>query len=84
MELQTSLALLNAPKPSQAAGAIQALDKYGRMPFQHPALENLESITPAIKNQVLDKRRLAQLAMRYGLDTVIRWKPKQVRSSALS
>lgn len=30
------------------------------------------------KEQVLAKERLAQLATRYGLGDVIRWKPKQV------
>lgn len=56
--------------------------------FVHPALEGLENITPLAKQTVLDKNRLAQLAIRrYGLDKVVRWKPRKsdnLESSGLS
>lgn len=46
--------------------------------FVHPALEGLENITPYAKQTVLDKSRLAQLAVnKYGLDKVVRWKPRK-------
>lgn len=78
--LQTSLALIHkySSNPSLAP------DSYGRVPFQHPALEGLEnlteeskSLTTETKNQA--RKRLAQLAERYGFGNVIRWKPKRVR-----
>lgn len=44
----------------------------------HPALEGLENITPFAKSTVLDKTRLAELAVRkYGLEKVVRWKPRK-------
>ncbi len=55
-------------------------DQYGREPFQHPALEGLEGITEHGKATILDKRRVGGLAERYGLDAVVRWKPKRVRA----
>ena len=53
-------------------------DQYGREPFQHPALEGLEGITEHGKATILDKRRVGGLAEHYGLDAVVRWKPKRV------
>lgn len=67
MDLQCSLALLNSPQIRQ------------RHPdaSQHPALQGLENLTAVTKQEVLDKRRLAQLAQQYGLGKVIRWKPRK-------
>lgn len=46
--------------------------------YVHPALEGLENITPFAKSTVLDKTRLAELAVRkYGLEKVVRWKPRK-------
>lgn len=45
--------------------------------FAHPSLSGLENITPHAKSTTLDKRRLAQLAGTYGLDKVVRWKPRK-------
>ncbi|KAJ9640074.1 hypothetical protein H2199_006308 [Coniosporium tulheliwenetii] len=73
VELQTSLALLAAPKSPQPAWS----DEYGRKPFQHPALDGLANLTENAKRATLDKRRLANLAQTYGLDGVVRWKPKK-------
>lgn len=82
VSLQTSQALLDAPQtqpwPKDANGYPVA-DKYGRVPFIHPALASLSGLTAEAKDRVLDKRRLAPLAERYGLDKVTRWKPKRVR-----
>lgn len=78
VDLQTSLALLNGPTGSGSASTAVEEDIYGRIPFQHPSLANLESVTSRSKEQLLDKRRLAQLAERYGLNKVIRWKPRQI------
>lgn len=46
--------------------------------FVHPALEGVENITPFAKQTVLDTRRLGELAVRkYGLEKVVRWKPRK-------
>lgn len=53
-------------------------DKFGRTPFQHPALEGLAGLTEEAKDVITEKKRLAQLIERYGLTNVLRWKPKKV------
>lgn len=45
--------------------------------FSHPALHGLENITPFARQQTLNKTRLAKLAHMYGVDKVMRWKPKK-------
>ncbi len=75
LELQLSLALMNG---AIANPITPPPDPYGRVPFQHPALEGLEALTRGSK-RVLDLgKELPQLAYKYELDSVIRWKPKQV------
>lgn len=74
MDLQTSLALLRNSSTKQTPMP----DQYRREPFQHPALEGLEGITEQARATVLDKRRVGGLAEQYGLDAVVRWKPKRV------
>ncbi|MCJ1341959.1 hypothetical protein MMC31_000137 [Peltigera leucophlebia] len=76
--LQISLALIHKPSSNPPPPP----DSYGRVPFQHLALEGLEnlteeskSLTTETKNQA--RKRLAQLAERYGFGNVIRWKPKR-------
>lgn len=81
MELQTSLALLDGPRPTyelDAKDGKEKEDKYGRTPFAHPALDKVNNMAPHVKDEVLQKQRLAQLAESYGIGDVIRWKPKQV------
>ncbi|KAB8360793.1 hypothetical protein FH972_024527 [Carpinus fangiana] len=77
VELQTSLALIDAPKVTGASSA--AVDSFARTPYRHPSLSNIESMRKDTKSELLSKVRLSQLANRYGLADVIRWKPKQVR-----
>ncbi|KAL8793327.1 MAG: hypothetical protein Q9195_004104 [Heterodermia aff. obscurata] len=78
VDLQSSLAILTtAPnKPSTPPRP----DPYGRIPFQHPALENLESLTEKSKSMLMRPERMAMLAEEYGLHTVVRWKPKNIRN----
>jgi large subunit ribosomal protein L15 len=45
--------------------------------FRHPALEGLENVTQFAKDSILDRSRLAKLATQYGVDKVVRWKPKK-------
>ncbi|KAL8754081.1 MAG: hypothetical protein Q9199_004579 [Rusavskia elegans] len=73
VELQASLHMLAAstttPEPIRP-------DELGREAFKHPALEGLAGLTQTRKQAVLDKKRTAQLADKYGLVSVMRWKPK--------
>lgn len=77
--LQTSFALLNAPPPPPVETARKRVDSYGRRPFLNPALYGIEDVSHYSKEQLLDERRLSQIAQsRYGLADVVRWKPRQV------
>lgn len=78
MELQTSLVIVHGAKV--APGPLTR-DHYQREPFRHPALEGLEGLHMTHKQQATDKKRLAQLGERYGLNHVLRWKPKNVGGS---
>ena len=81
VDLQTSLGLLHS---SSATPFPETQDQYRREPFRHPALDGLARVTLESKHQILNVERVAQLAERYGLDTVIRWKPKKVCPRPLS
>ena len=76
MDLQASLAILTpaSNKPSKPPQP----DEYGRTPFQHSALENLDLLTEKSKSMVMDTQRMFMLAEAYGLPNVVRWKPKNV------
>ncbi|KZF20275.1 RNase III domain-containing protein [Xylona heveae TC161] len=82
IELQANLATVQSPLSTQQslAAADAEKDEYGRVPFKHPALEGLENTTDRSRNLVVDKKRLAQLASSYGLNRVLRWKPKNAES----
>ncbi|KAK3115972.1 hypothetical protein LTR53_004144 [Teratosphaeriaceae sp. CCFEE 6253] len=71
VDLQTSLALLHAP-PTPGL-----IDPNDRTIYHHAVLEGVDSMTAYNKAQVLSPGRLAQLARSYGLDAVVRWKPKK-------
>lgn len=80
VDLQTSQALINSPQETQWPTdnkGIALPDDYGRKPYLHPALNGLQGLTEEAQGTVLSKARLSQLAERYGLDKVTRWKPKQ-------
>ncbi|KAL8709537.1 MAG: hypothetical protein Q9220_005779 [cf. Caloplaca sp. 1 TL-2023] len=59
-------------------------DKWQREPFRHPSLAGLAGLTRKRKELLLDKKRMAQLADKYGLSGVLRWKPKSPRELAES
>lgn len=68
LDLQTSLLLLNtAPLPTTTDPDI----------FTHPSLYGLDNITPFARAQILSKTRVARLAYTYGIDKVVRWKPRK-------
>ncbi|CAD6583635.1 MAG: AP-1 complex subunit mu-1-Iike [Alectoria sarmentosa] len=75
VHLQTSLALFHA---SAATPFPETQDQYGREPFRHPALDGLAGVSEENKYQILDRKRMAQLADKYGLDSVVRWKPRSM------
>ncbi|KAL8702894.1 MAG: hypothetical protein Q9201_003928 [Fulgogasparrea decipioides] len=74
VELQTSLSMLAA---STAIPEPATPDEFGREPFKHPVLAGLTGLTYQRKTKFLDKRRTAQLAEKYGLTEVLRWKPRR-------
>lgn len=78
VELQTSLALLEAPrgKSSRYQGQV---DVFGRAPFVHPQTESVGNVTLEAKKAITDKRRMAQLAEKYRVGEVLRWHPKMVK-----
>ncbi len=80
VELQTSLALVHR---ASADGYAPTPDQYGREPFSHQALQGLEGLTENAKFMVMEKRRLSRLGERYGIDGVLRWKPRRVWARSL-
>ena len=77
LELQVSLALFHG---SSATPFAETQDEYGREPFRHPALEGLAGLSVESKFHMLNVKRTARLAEEYQLDSVVRWKPKDVCS----
>lgn len=80
VSLQTSLALINSSQPTlhmSGNTSESSVDSYGRIPFTHPALSGLPNLASEAKDDILSISRLANLAERYGLDKVVRWKPKK-------
>lgn len=78
VNLQTSQALISAPQEQEwpkDSNGIPKPDNYGRKPYLHPALNGLQGLTQEAQDTVLSKARLSQIAERYGLDKVTRWKP---------
>ncbi|MCJ1467007.1 hypothetical protein MMC07_005629 [Pseudocyphellaria aurata] len=87
VNLQRSLALVTR---SPTTLLETSPDKYGRVPFQHPALDGLQNLLDDDSEddkQIDDdprflsgRKQIAHLADQYGLLNVIRWKPKNARN----
>lgn len=75
VELQASLHMIAA---SATTSEPSIPDQWGREPFKDPVLEGLAGLTMERKMEVLNKKRMGKLASKYGLSTVLRWKPNQV------
>lgn len=43
-----------------------------------PALVGIENLSPNTKLQILNPTNMSKVAQRYGLQKVIRWKPRQI------
>jgi large subunit ribosomal protein L15 len=76
VQLQTSLSLAQE-RPTHPTKIME--DPFGRTPYRHPALEGLEELTHDTRSNIINKKQLAQLGQKYGLQNVIRWAPKNVR-----
>ncbi|KAK4139543.1 ribonuclease-III-like-domain-containing protein [Dichotomopilus funicola] len=59
-----------------AAQETPSPDPFGRVPFQHPSLENVDKLVSKQPRTTVSKDKLSKLAMDIGLPEVIRWKPK--------
>lgn len=79
VDVQCLLGLLSAPESQLSVNARTRADQYGRIPFEHASLASLENVQAQAKSSILDRKRVAQLASRYGMDGVVRWKPRQVQ-----
>ncbi|MCJ1335833.1 hypothetical protein MMC09_001107 [Bachmanniomyces sp. S44760] len=75
VDLQISSALVTSNPKSRPEP-----DQYGRMPFQHPALEGLEGLNQDSKERATDIKQLAGIAANSGLAGVLRWKPKKAEN----
>ena len=77
VELQASLGLLLKPPSS-----LPSKDPYGRNPFKHTALEGLGALDSATKDELTHPKQVARAARSYGIEEVVRWTPRRVRSPA--
>ncbi|OAA55523.1 hypothetical protein SPI_08207 [Niveomyces insectorum RCEF 264] len=71
--LETTRSIMGSP----AAGSNQeALDPYGREPFSHPALDNVDKLNALQPHHFANPDKISQLAKEVGLPGVVRWKPR--------
>ena len=61
-----------------AAAREVAEDSFGREPFKHSALANVDKLNTRQPQMVVSKEKLAKLAIDVGLAEVTRWKPRMV------
>ncbi|KAL4988766.1 ribonuclease-III-like-domain-containing protein [Aspergillus falconensis] len=74
VQLQASLALAQSAPNTYGQ---PAPDRYGRKPFEHPALNGLENLSINTKRLLTDKSKLAEVARQYDLEKVLRWSPRK-------
>ncbi|KAL1902437.1 hypothetical protein Sste5346_001418 [Sporothrix stenoceras] len=60
--------------PERVAEALA--DPYGREPFSHPALDNVDKLTTAQPHHYASPEKLTMLARDIKLPSVVRWKPR--------
>jgi large subunit ribosomal protein L15 len=77
-DMQCSLALLDAPASSPLQQQQQQQQGGTEKQHLHPAMRGVGNVTAYAKSKTLDKVRVAGLARQYGIDGVVRWKPKNV------
>ncbi|KAL2262649.1 hypothetical protein VTK26DRAFT_574 [Humicola hyalothermophila] len=71
--LEATRSIMVRPAPAQAT---PDPDPFGREPFRHPALANLDKLNVTQPQDLVSKEKLAKLAIDVGLLEVIRWKPR--------
>ena len=76
VELQTSLGLLSVSESSNSMPSNH--DTYGRKPFEHPAIDAVESLSEPSRTWLTYHKQIAKVAEEYGLPAVMRWVPKNV------
>jgi large subunit ribosomal protein L15 len=70
--------------PALAAQDSSIQDPFGREPFQHPALANVDKLNSRQPQDMVQKDKMAKLAMEVGLAEVIRWKPRMPENLEIS
>jgi len=62
--------------PVDSLPQVDIADKYGREPYHHPALANVDKLSAKQPQEIVHKDKLSKLAREVGLPQVIRWKPR--------
>ncbi|KAK2788552.1 hypothetical protein FQN52_006665 [Onygenales sp. PD_12] len=75
VHLQCSFAFLETPP---LASETAKEDPYGREPFEHLALQGLDNLTAENKDMKINTRNMAKLGKLYGVEEVLRWRPRYV------
>ncbi|KAL2127974.1 hypothetical protein VTI74DRAFT_9911 [Chaetomium olivicolor] len=71
--LETTRSVMVSQAPAQEPATP---DQYGREPFQHRSLANVDKLSVRQPREVASKEKLTKLAMDVGLTEVVRWKPR--------
>jgi len=82
VEMQSSLALLDASREAWWYKSKGKVDSFGRQPFVHPQTVVAAKVTTEARDAITETQRLAQLAESYGARNVIRWNPRLVGGPA--
>ncbi|KAH7632544.1 ribonuclease-III-like-domain-containing protein [Sordaria sp. MPI-SDFR-AT-0083] len=69
--LETTRSILTSPVLNEPAA-----DKYGRQPYNHAALANIDKLIHTQPIDIMDKTKIARMGIDLGLLTVLRWKPR--------
>jgi len=75
VDLQTTLAMLTTTTSARYLKDYK--DPYGRQPFEHPALEGIETLNGGARDYFTHHKQLSALAQNYGFQDVVRWVPKR-------
>jgi hypothetical protein len=71
--LETTRSILTSPVLNEPI-----VDKYGRTPYSHAALANIDKLIYTQPLDIMDKTKIARMGIDLGLLTVMRWKPRMV------
>lgn len=76
LEVQTSIGLLNTASTSGYSNL--PADEFGRDYFNHQATDGIEILNHGGKQFILSIKQISNVARQYGLQSVVRWQPKDV------